>query len=238
MLLYYDMKKWGIILLFLFPAGVVTAQDSTVYRLNRFFEVINNTDFNYLRIIKKLNDSTWEQFDYIRGGNPYQRTLFRDSLLKKRHGVYTRYENRGKTWYSGSYHDNEPVGAWYFYSLKNGRITDSLNYSYYASLEERITSDTDAGAGFPGGAKGWKRYLDLHLREMETEHLIGRYNREIIVSFVIGEGGKLIHVNPVKSIHPEVDLEVIKVIRDSPPWKTTTEAGKGVLHIRTQKILF
>lgn len=235
------IKKIFISVLFTFLfASISLAQDSTVYKLNSFFEKINNTDFSYLRVIKKLNDSTWEQFDYIRGGNPYQRTLFKDSDLKIRHGVYTRYENRGKTFYSGHYKDNEPVGSWYFYSLKNNTVTDSLNYSFYADMSGFTvkSNGTDEGSEFPGGTKAWKKYLNNNMGDMETAELIGKKKKDIVISFTIGSGGKLIDVNPVKSIHPEVDLEVVKIIRRSPPWKVDPAANKNSLQVRIQKITF
>jgi hypothetical protein len=68
------MIKINLIIFSFFVVFSANAQDSTVYKLNKYYRIINNTDFDYRRVIKKINDTTWEQFDYTRLGNPHQRT--------------------------------------------------------------------------------------------------------------------------------------------------------------------
>jgi len=238
------MKKIKLIFFSFFGVLSTHGQDSAVYKLNKYYRIINNTDFDYRRVIKKLNDTTWEQFDYTRLRNPHQRTLFKDKDLKIRNGLYTRFNNGPQVIIKGNYKNNKPEGVWYFYSPKK---IDSLNYNFYSDLRsnyvERMgnadsiifNTETDKAAVFPGGEKAWKRYLNKSF-----EAVFGPIypEKEIQISFMIDKDGKVINVYPVKSIDPQIDLEVVQIIRESPKWISAEHKGRKIISIITQSVNF
>jgi len=238
------MIKITPIIFTLFTALTSYGQDSLVYKLNKYYRIINNTDFDYRRVIKKVNDTTWEQFDYTQLGNLHQRTLFKDKNLKIRNGQYTRFNNGPQVIIKGNYKNNEPEGIWYFYFSKKN---DSLNYNFYSDLRAKyaeragnsdsvkFNTETDKEAVFPGGENAWRRYLRKSLEDVVDP---GYPLKEIQISFMIDTNGNIINVHPVKSIDPLTDLEVVGIIRKSPKWSIAEQGGKKVFAIRTQPISF
>ena len=109
------MIKINLVIFSLFAVLSAHGQDSIVYKLNKYYRIINNTDFDYRRVVKKINDTTWQQFDYTRLGNPHQQTLFKDKDLKIRNGQYIKFNNGPQVLIKGNYKNNQPAGIWYFY---------------------------------------------------------------------------------------------------------------------------
>jgi hypothetical protein len=246
------MKKNKFFLLCIFvPAFAFQsdAQDSIVYKLNQYFRKIENTDYTYRRVIKKINDSAWEQFDYLRFGNPYQQTFFKDKELKIQHGQYTLFDSKGKASVTGTYENNRPAYTWYFYNTGKDRLTDSIDYRFYSTLGTRYTgqlpapdsilfnSAADQEAVFPGGEKAWKKFLTKNFEDFANDFPEAAH-KEIHISFMIDKTGKLINVYPVKSIDPFVDFAVIQRIRNSPGWKPAEQRGKKKIAIRMQSLHF
>ena len=224
------------------------AQDSIVYKLNQYFRKIDNTDFSYRRVIKKLNDSTWEQFDYTRLGNPYQQIFFKDTNLKIRHGKYTLFNSKNKVDISGFYQNNMPVNTWFFYNPGKNHLIDSLDYNFYSNLKKqfsgqllpdsiRFNSEIDKEAGFPGGEKAWKRFLSRNFEGFLDEFPAAAH-KEIHVSFMIDRSGNMVNVYPVKSIDPKIDREIISVLKTSPKWIPAEQDNKKVIAIIIQPISF
>jgi hypothetical protein len=58
------------------------------------------------------------------------------------------------------------------------------------------------------------------------------------IAFTISPSGKLIDVNPLNSLDPVFDLEVVKVIRSSRPWIVGKNVDGTAVHVRAQSIVF
>lgn len=225
------------------------AQDSIVYKLNQHFRIIDNSDYIYRRVIKKINDTTFQQTDYFRIGALLQQTLFKDKELKILNGKYIAFDGKGKITVTGYYYNNKPVHTWHFYNLEKNNQTDSLDYDFYSNLKKQFeqshsiadsikyNAETDNEATFPGGDKAWKRYLTRNL-ESFSEDFPSSKGKEIQIAFMVDKTGKLINIHPVMGINPTIDFEIVKIIRRSPKWSPAEQNGKRVIAIRTQPIHF
>ena len=70
---------------------------------------------------------------------------------------------------------------------------------------------------FPGGTQKLKEFIEENLRypkELEETCIQGR----VIVRFVVERNGKLSNVKVVKSVHPALDKEAIRIVKLMPRW--------------------
>lgn len=70
---------------------------------------------------------------------------------------------------------------------------------------------------FPGGTQKLKEFIEENLRypkELEETCIQGR----VIVRFVVERNGKLSNVKVVKSVHPVLDKEALRIVKLMPRW--------------------
>lgn len=70
---------------------------------------------------------------------------------------------------------------------------------------------------FPGGSQKLKEFIEENLRypkELEETCVQGR----VIVRFIVERNGKLSNVKVVKSVHPALDKEAIRIVKLMPRW--------------------
>ena len=70
---------------------------------------------------------------------------------------------------------------------------------------------------FPGGSQKLKEFIEENLRypkELEETCVQGR----VIVRFVVERNGKLSNVKVVKSVHPVLDKEALRIVKLMPRW--------------------
>ena len=70
---------------------------------------------------------------------------------------------------------------------------------------------------FPGGTQKLKEFIEENLRypkELEESCVQGR----VIVRFIVERNGKLSNVKVVKSVHPALDKEAIRIVKLMPRW--------------------
>jgi len=100
-------------------------------------------------------------------------------------------------------------------------------------------------ATFPGGAEGWTKYLQQHLRaEVGAENLkVKRHHtvtQTVTVSFLVNKNGKISEVkvaNP-DEVHPKLAEEAVRVIKQGPDWIPATINGNPVVYRQKQNISF
>jgi protein TonB len=70
---------------------------------------------------------------------------------------------------------------------------------------------------FPGGSQKLKEFIEENLRypkELEETCVQGR----VIVRFIVERNGKLSNVTVVKSVHPVLDKEALRIVKLMPRW--------------------
>ena len=70
---------------------------------------------------------------------------------------------------------------------------------------------------FPGGSQKLKEFIEENLRypkALEETCLQGR----VIVRFIVERNGKLSNVKVVKSVHPALDKEALRIVKLMPRW--------------------
>ena len=78
---------------------------------------------------------------------------------------------------------------------------------------------------FPGGTGEMMKYLVKNIRypkEMEEQKVEGR----VIVTFVVRKNGEITDAKVVKSVHPQLDAEALRIINGMPNWTPGMQNGK------------
>ncbi len=80
---------------------------------------------------------------------------------------------------------------------------------------------------FPGGVSALMAYLSSQVvipAELKKQGLEGL----AVLSFVVDKRGKISSIKVLKSLHPDMDQEIIKVIQNMPAWTPGYQDGKKV----------
>ena len=90
---------------------------------------------------------------------------------------------------------------------------------------------------FPGGDRAMLTYISDKIRYPRTG-LLGRRTGTVIVSFIVGKDGIIRDVNVKRELHPVLDAEAVRVIKEMPDWVPGKQDGKPVPVIYTLPIKF
>ena len=80
---------------------------------------------------------------------------------------------------------------------------------------------------FPGGSKALRSFLAQHIMypvEAQKEKIQGK----VFVNFVVGSFGQVTNAKIVKSVHPSLDAEALRVVGLLPAWKPGKQRGQAV----------
>ena len=80
---------------------------------------------------------------------------------------------------------------------------------------------------FPGGMKALMEYISTNLRYPEEAKDLCLHGR-VIIGFTVKEDGSITDVKVVRSLHPIVDAEAVRVISKMPKWQPGMQDGKPV----------
>lgn len=120
----------------------------------------------------------------------------------------------------------------------DGRMID-LNSKAYKDSIAAIFAETDRKpAEFKGGVQGWIKYLEKNLRTPgRFKDVVGSGGRgTVVVAFTVDTEGKVHDPYIVHSIEWSVDMETLRVLKESPRWTPAYQNGKPVIYRHKQSI--
>ena len=94
----------------------------------------------------------------------------------------------------------------------------------------KIYDVVEQNAEFPGGPEKLREFLRKNLKypeKAQEDNVTGR----VSVRFVVTKKGKVTDVEVVKSVHPALDAEAIRVIKAMPRW-TPAKMGRKAVNSR------
>ncbi len=80
---------------------------------------------------------------------------------------------------------------------------------------------------FPGGTQALLQYLRKNVKYPESMVELGIQGR-VVVQFVVDKDGSIVDSEVINHIHPDLDLEALRVVRSMPRWKPGEQRGKPV----------
>jgi TonB family protein len=106
---------------------------------------------------------------------------------------------------------------------------DSLNYTKPITIKSL--------ASFSGGEKSLKSYFAENMNYSE-EAVKKDIQGRVIVRFTVDTTGKVKNPEVIRSIHPILDTEAIRLVKNMPDWKPETINGKPVISTQTTNVIF
>ena len=185
------------------------------------FDFLNNTH----RVTKLQDDSTHVVLEFTSDSVLVMSGTFNSLDPEIKHGEFTFYNIDGRKQAVGDYYDNQLSGTWKIFD-KSGSIIRTLNYEVaHEYLKKKITLDNDFVIRvdnmpeFEGeNMSSFNDYIDKNL-------FYPIYNQRrkieaiIYVNFVVNPDGYINKVEILKSDRNDFDMEVIRVLLESPQWK-------------------
>jgi len=117
-------------------------------------------------------------------------------------------------------------------SFLNPNNVETSEYGF-----ENINTEIDKKAQFKGGEKALREYLqnEKHYpEEAKNKNIQGRVN----VSFIIDKNGKIKNAKVIRSIHPFIDTEALRLINAMPDWKPAEANGKIIESTQILPVIF
>jgi TonB family protein len=103
------------------------------------------------------------------------------------------------------------------------------------NINGQIDTLKDHDPIFPGGKKGFEKFLKKNLKMPKTSV---DAQGKVYITFLVQKNGGLINVKVARGINPAFDAEALRVINKSPKWVPAKRNGKPVAMQYTVPITF
>lgn len=241
------------IILFLFvmtSTFSVFAQDGTIRRYYDTGWQKVSKDAAYYNVECKLINGVYQcKYFYAQSGKTAGRSTFADSALTKGIGAEVEYYESGSVKDSVVF-DGKGYPANRYSFRENGTMkkrvfenanTKTIRTEFFDEAGKLLAKNTlvQVPASFEGGVQGWVEYLQKKLKNdipNKNKAPVGTYT--VVVTFVIGESGKIEKVEALTDPGYGTKEEAIRVVSNSPKWMPATENGKPVIYRQKQSITF
>lgn len=102
---------------------------------------------------------------------------------------------------------------------------------------DRIFTKVEMESTFRGGKKGWADYLSNNIK-YPKDAITKRIEGTVIIQFIVTQSGRVIKAEVIKSVHPSLDEEALRLIQESPNWNPARQNGIAVNSLKRQPIVF
>jgi TonB family protein len=143
------------------------------------------------------------------------------------HGAYVEYSKIGLVYDTGFYESGDKVGLWnYFFSTgePSGVVTyekgDAINSEYWdrdGTIVNQKNQVVNQDPSFPGGDQKMYAFLGKNMK-YPPEARDNNYQGRVYVAFVIEKNGDISDVEILRGVHPSIDEESMRVVREMPKW--------------------
>lgn len=179
----------------------------------------------------KKNQMAWPQLSDLKGWQSgvcktYAITAIPANILVDPDGKVVKVNLRGNeltNTLQEIFDNNELI------TTDNATRNNSLN-----SDEREIHKKTDGQGGiveqnpsFPGGMDCLKEWLAENVKyptNARAEQVQGR----VIVDFIVDKDGSIVNPSIIRSVHPDLDAEALRVVSAMPKWTPGVQKGKSV----------
>ncbi|HYF31248.1 MAG TPA: energy transducer TonB [Chitinophagaceae bacterium] len=234
------------VVLLLFACDRIIAQDTLLFRLSNPWNTVKDPAGQFLRKAV-LTDSGWLTLDYNSRNILVARSYYTDTNFRtKLHCHKYFHEQEGyfeevRCYQNGQLNGtragfNKKGDTLWRETLSANTIIERKHFPGYES-EDRVFIKLEMGTNFPGGDAGWARYLSENLR-YPKEAVRKKIEGAVTISFIVSKEGKITDVTVVKSAHPLLDKEALRLIQNSPNWTPAEQGGRPVKAYKRQTITF
>jgi protein TonB len=202
---------------------------------------------HFLLHTHRINDTCWQYDFYNFLGPLIKMERYRDKEGKVINGISHHYNEKGLIDSTGNFHNGKRNGE--FLKREGDPLKSRWKYIYREdSLIEIIDLDKEKKdsaisykdekeSEYPGGARGWIRYLQKNLKYPERAMNI-EMQGQVSVSFVVDKAGNVIDPYISASVEYSLDDEALQMINGSGKWEPAFQNGHNVKSYKLQPINF
>ena len=221
------------------------AGDTLYFRLSNPWNTVKDPNGTYLRKCIKENDY-YHVWDYNKNNILVTEGFYVDTAFKSKLFCHKYFnESKGYLEQTRCYDNGQLNGYMVDYNQKGDTVSYEIldhnnlikSWSSEPDKDSQVFTAVESIGEFPGGNIAWINYLSENLKypkQLKKQKISGN----VVVRIYIGNTGLVNKVEVLQSLHPLLDLEVVRVIKNSPKWKPAIQNGKAVYMTFVQPISF
>ena len=150
-------------------------------------------------------------------------------------GTWRSWYENGKTDFEGSFKKDRRIGTWHWYhrsgelsaveQYSDGKVTETMYYNALG-VECSTIEGKDDHPQFKGGEDRLLRYIQTELKYPAEAKPDSTYGT-VWVRFLVDEAGATTDVSIRESVHPLLDKEAMRVIKNMPNWQPGRKHGRA-----------
>ncbi len=261
------MKKF-LFVFFICISNILVAQNELFFLYKSdWSDAKDMKEATYFMHMLKENDTAFVCRYYNVTGPMLKMETYQDRELTIPKGRFSWYNQNGWLDSTGFVYHGRKDGIWYYMDIDSAHIVVREEYirgKFQKRIDYRNEKITNADgtsepldkpkpkddnkqdsviqieATFRNGLKDWKLYLMKNMKTPERFiNLANGYKKASpMVSFNIDKEGNVVEVQLVKTAEWSVDMEALRVIKNSPKWTPATQDGKPVIYRQRQSLTF
>jgi TonB family protein len=128
-------------------------------------------------------------------------------------------------------------GVVLYFSINANAQSDTTYTEVYPQGMKPDFSIVDSWPMYPGGVDGITKHIITHVK-YPAAALEAKVQGVVIIAYLVQKDGTVGEVRVVKSVHPALDQEAIRVIQLMKPWKPVIQRGEPVKVLMQQQFDF
>lgn len=209
-----------------------SAQFKTEY-LDKFYSIVDKGEHTYYRT-KTMVDDTTMKVEYFNADDKLKEVeYYLGDSMKVPIGEHLRYFENGQLSDQNNYKNGKLEGSskGYYESgekfyVAEFRAGDTISSTYWNISGEEVPKYTvDRLPKMEGGVNGLLQYLAENTKYPPTARDAG-IQGIVYVRFVIKADGSLGETYILRSVHPTLDEEALRVVKGMPNWEPGLKYGK------------
>jgi antitoxin component YwqK of YwqJK toxin-antitoxin module len=190
-----------------------------------------NGNLNGISLSWYRNGYPKDSFNFNKNGSGISVSWF-DNGRPSAAGRYTGFDEQNGLW--KYYHKNGNPSAIELY--ENGVLKDKQYFNEDGNPAD--TSVHDEGAKFPGGDKGWSKYISHQLYFPPNYEFKNSFITSVVVTGTVNEDGQVIDAEVTVPLHPEFDKIALNALKKSPKWIPAESHNRHIYYYFTQTVTF
>lgn len=143
----------------------------------------------------------------------------------KKNGDWIYYFDNENIDHKGQYIMENKEGIW-IWNFESGKISAEIEFKNSIVVEEKYWNEDGTVASaeeamckstFPGGERALLKYIATNTKYPEIAIEKGISGR-VLIKFVVDKNGEITNVEVVVPIHPALDKEALRVVKEMPRW--------------------
>ncbi len=241
------MKRLPLILLLTLSMAARSQNEGSLYVFDANWKPTKIETAHFLLHTHQINDSCWQWDFYNFTGPLIKSEQYRDKEGNEINGVSHHYNENGYVDSIGHFSRGKRNGE--FLKL----VGDSLKYKWkYIYRDDSLIEVIDLEkqkkdsvksyndekeSDYPGGTKGWQRYLVKNLKYPERA-MNGNIQGQVILQFVVDKTGIVVDPFIYHSVEYSLDEAALGIVKGSGKWEPAFQNGHNVKSYKSQPINF